>query len=255
MQMGAALHRTMADGADGAGRRNAGERSRGTPQGGVVSPKLSNLFMHYAFDLWIRGRTPTSHGVGMRMMGWYTAGTSRKRRPSRPNFKPAWQSAAWRCIRRKPRSSTARMGSAGAGIRTSSSTSSDIAFGRDWLGVPGQHIVLGLQPGGQRLGAESHAVDDPGIEHPTSNADVAGRDRTADQSTPAGVDRILRAIRALGTGAFAPIRQSNASGLGDAEVQALRGHKVRASRFLQRMAQEQRASSYIGGLGMTGTFA
>ncbi|NOG30817.1 group II intron reverse transcriptase/maturase [Halomonas sp. TBZ9] len=31
-------------------------RSRGTPQGGVVSPLLANLFMHYAFDLWM-GRT------------------------------------------------------------------------------------------------------------------------------------------------------------------------------------------------------
>ena len=26
------------------------ERSRGTPQGGVVSPILANLFMHYAFE-------------------------------------------------------------------------------------------------------------------------------------------------------------------------------------------------------------
>jgi RNA-directed DNA polymerase len=26
------------------------ERTRGTPQGGVVSPLLANLFMHYAFD-------------------------------------------------------------------------------------------------------------------------------------------------------------------------------------------------------------
>jgi len=29
------------------------ERSRGTPQGGVVSPILANVFLHYAFDLWM----------------------------------------------------------------------------------------------------------------------------------------------------------------------------------------------------------
>lgn len=28
-------------------------RDRGTPQGGVVSPLLMNLFMHYAFDCWM----------------------------------------------------------------------------------------------------------------------------------------------------------------------------------------------------------
>ena len=34
------------------------ERSRGTPQGGVISPILSNLFLHYAFDLWMTRAHP-----------------------------------------------------------------------------------------------------------------------------------------------------------------------------------------------------
>ena len=34
------------------------ERSRGTPQGGVVSPILSNTFLHYAFDLWMARTCP-----------------------------------------------------------------------------------------------------------------------------------------------------------------------------------------------------
>lgn len=34
------------------------ERSCGTPQGGVVSPILSNLFLHYTFDLWMKRTHP-----------------------------------------------------------------------------------------------------------------------------------------------------------------------------------------------------
>src|SRR5258706_6269959 len=30
------------------------KRERGTPQGGVISPLLANLFLHYAFDLWMQ---------------------------------------------------------------------------------------------------------------------------------------------------------------------------------------------------------
>ena len=34
------------------------ERSRGTPQGGVISPLLANLFLHYAFDHWMERKYP-----------------------------------------------------------------------------------------------------------------------------------------------------------------------------------------------------
>jgi len=34
------------------------ERSRGTPQGGVISPVLSNLFLHYVFDTWMQRHYP-----------------------------------------------------------------------------------------------------------------------------------------------------------------------------------------------------
>ena len=35
------------------------QRTRGTPQGGVVSPLLANLFLHYAFDRWMERTFPT----------------------------------------------------------------------------------------------------------------------------------------------------------------------------------------------------
>jgi RNA-directed DNA polymerase len=33
-------------------------RTSGTPQGGVISPLLANLFLHYTFDNWMRRSFP-----------------------------------------------------------------------------------------------------------------------------------------------------------------------------------------------------
>ena len=34
------------------------EREKGTPQGGVISPLLANLFLHYSFDEWVKREYP-----------------------------------------------------------------------------------------------------------------------------------------------------------------------------------------------------
>jgi RNA-directed DNA polymerase len=34
------------------------ERNKGTPAGGVISPLLANLFLHYAFDKWMERNYP-----------------------------------------------------------------------------------------------------------------------------------------------------------------------------------------------------
>jgi RNA-directed DNA polymerase len=33
-------------------------RDQGTPQGGVISPLLANLFLHYVFDVWLTRAMP-----------------------------------------------------------------------------------------------------------------------------------------------------------------------------------------------------
>ena len=38
-------------------------REKGTPQGGVVSPLMANLFLHYVFDEWMRRNYPRNPWV------------------------------------------------------------------------------------------------------------------------------------------------------------------------------------------------
>ena len=153
------------------------ERTRGTPQGGVVSPILANLFLHYAFDLWMTRTHPDLPWCRYADDGLVHCRTEQEAEALKAELQAGWQSAAWRCIRQKPRSSTARTGTAKEvserAIRLPRIRLSAAAGSKRQR----QQAVLGLHPGGQSLGAEGHAGDDSGLEHPTSDrlavADIA----------------------------------------------------------------------------------
>ena len=88
--------------------------TRGTPQGGVISPMLSNLFLHYAFDLWMTRTHPGLPWCRYADDGLVHCRSEQEAEALKAqlSFRPAWESAAWRCIRPKPRSSIVRMVSA-----------------------------------------------------------------------------------------------------------------------------------------------
>ena len=49
------------------------ERNAGTPQGGVISPVLANMFLHYVFEIFHR-----HHLKDMQMMEWYIVKQKKK---------------------------------------------------------------------------------------------------------------------------------------------------------------------------------
>jgi len=56
--MGASIQRKMAEGPVQLEDGSLIHRDKGTPQGGVISPLLANLFLHYAFDTWMQRQYP-----------------------------------------------------------------------------------------------------------------------------------------------------------------------------------------------------
>jgi len=200
------------------------ERTRGTPQGGVISPVLSNLFLHYAFDLWM---TRTHHDLPW--CRYADDGLVHCRSElEAETLKVELQARLAECGLEMHPTKT-KIVYCKDGKRQGRYP--NVTF--DFLGYQfrprvvrssrNNELFCSFTPRGQPLGAESHAIDGPGLEHPATDPALAGRHRQEAQSAPTGVDRVLWAIQPRSAGGHAPTRQSDARGVGDAEVQALSG--------------------------------
>ena len=105
------------------------QRTKGTPQGGVISPLLANLFLHYAFDVWMRRTFPERpvRALCGRCHRPLPEPGGRPRRCWRPSGVGS-RSAVWSFIRRRPGSCTARTTTGPGSTNTSRSTSSGYTF-------------------------------------------------------------------------------------------------------------------------------
>ena len=75
------------------------ERGKGTPQGGVISPLLANLFLHYAFDVWIRkqySQIPFERYADDAIVHCRTEAEAQKCERRSPR---EWRNAGWSFIR------------------------------------------------------------------------------------------------------------------------------------------------------------
>ena len=83
--------------------------TKGTPQGGVISPLLANLFLHYAFDDWMKRKhpsTPFERYADDAIV--HCRSKAQAESYGRP-LRSGWPNAVWSSTRRKPRSSIGRV--------------------------------------------------------------------------------------------------------------------------------------------------
>src|ERR1700730_1800158 len=118
-----------------------------------------------------------------------------------------------------------------------------------------EDTVLRVYSRSQSLGNEGHAADDSGLEITVSDTTVAAGYRSQAQSSPSGVDRILRAVYPFGTVSPVQVRQSDLLAWVMRKFKRFKHRTIAASQFLQRLAQTCADLLVHWQLGIIGAFA
>ena len=104
------------------------QRDRGTPQGSSISPLLANLFLHYAFDVWMGKQFPDLQFERYCDDGVVHCKTRSKLSLFETPSREGWRNVVWSCIQTRRASCTARMRIAELPMPTSDLTSLGTRF-------------------------------------------------------------------------------------------------------------------------------
>ena len=150
------------------------ERARGTPQGGVISRVLSNLFLHYAFDLWMARTHPDLPWCRYADDGLVHCRTEKEAEALRAELQARLAVCGLQIHPTKTQIVYFKETGDGEHIRTSNLTSSGISSGRGgWQPRRGTSTSW-RHPSGQSGGPEVHAGNDPELAHSAADAGDAG---------------------------------------------------------------------------------
>jgi group II intron reverse transcriptase/maturase len=231
-------------------------RNRGTPQGGVVSPILSNLFMHYTFDLWITRAHPDLPWCRYADDGLVHCRSEREAEALRAELQARLAECHLELHPTKTKIVYCKDGKRKATYPNVKFDFLGYCFRPRWVRRLRDNIMFcGFNPAVSPAALKTmrSTIRDLGIRHRTqmSLADIALQ-----------INPLLRGwIEYYGryaSSALAPVlRYVNQTLLAWAmrKFKRFAAHKIRASRFLQTIAKTNAELFVHWRIGMTGTFA
>ena len=151
------------------------ERTRGTPQGGVISPILANLFLHYTFDLWMARTHPDLPWCRYADDGLVHCRTEQEAEAIRAELQARLEVCGLQMHPTKTQIVYCK-------DNRRRRTYPNVKF--DFLGYQFRPrrvatsqrdgVLLRLHPGGQSDSSEVHASNDPELAHSPANVGDAG---------------------------------------------------------------------------------
>ena len=193
-------------------------RDKGTPQGGVVSPILANLFLHYAFDLWV-----TRHLPGVRFARYADDAVLHCKSRRQAEYVLDRIRERFQACNLELHPGKTRIVYCKDINRTEANP--DIQF--TFLGYTFRprkavdkygRVYRELLTGGQPRRPQGHAADNPGMAGPTEERQERGRSLGHAWPDPEGMAAILRPFPRLGAQVGLAAREPVPDRMADAQA-------------------------------------